>query len=87
MATTRDLPQHIGRWIAWPGYVWLALMMYVSITLLLAEPLRLLVACRGKSRRISGGARAESLPQSHAQPRFGSRNAPVSVSRPMIARS
>lgn len=63
MATTRDLPQHIGRWIAWPGYVWLALMMYVTITVLLAEPLRLLVARRGTSRRISGGARAEALPQ------------------------
>ncbi|MFI6855702.1 metallophosphoesterase [Streptomyces sp. NPDC050416] len=63
MATTRDLPQHIGRWIAWPGYVWLALMMYVTITLLLAEPLRLLAARGGKPRRASGVARAEALPQ------------------------
>jgi predicted MPP superfamily phosphohydrolase len=67
MATTRDLPQHIGRWIAWPGYVWLALMMYVTITLLLAEPLRLLIARGGTSRRdgrgARRGARAEALPQ------------------------
>lgn len=63
MATTRDLPQHIGRWIAWPGYVWLALTMYATITLLLAEPLRLLAARGGKSRRTSGGARAEALPR------------------------
>lgn len=63
MVTTRDLPQHIGRWIAWPGYVWLALMMYVTITLLLAEPLRLLAARGGKPRRASGGACAEALPQ------------------------
>ncbi|GLP65822.1 membrane protein [Streptomyces sp. TUS-ST3] len=63
MATTRDLPQHIGRWIAWPGYVWLALLMYVTITLLLAEPLRLLIWRGGTSGRTADGARTEARTQ------------------------
>ena len=38
---SRGLPLREQRWLAWPGYLWLALMFYLVVVLLLLEVPRL----------------------------------------------
>ncbi|MDT5124362.1 MAG: uncharacterized protein QOH54_6 [Mycobacterium sp.] len=53
LLATLVLPRVIGvteaAWFAWPGYFWFALVAYLSLTLLVLEPVR--VALRGWVRR------------------------------------
>jgi predicted MPP superfamily phosphohydrolase len=53
LVATLTLPRVIGvtasTWFAWPGYLWFALVVYLFLTLLVLEPVRL--ALRGWRRR------------------------------------
>ena len=46
------LPRVIGlaesAWLAWPGYLWFALVVYLFLTLLVLEPVRLALRGWGK---------------------------------------
>ncbi len=52
-----------GRWVAWPGYLWLGLAVYLSLTLLALEPVRLVVGGR-LNRKSTAASAAESTPSS-----------------------
>jgi uncharacterized protein len=45
LVATLILPRVIGMaesaWLAWPGYFWFALLVYLFLTLLVLEPIRL----------------------------------------------
>ncbi|HEY8374594.1 MAG TPA: metallophosphoesterase [Pseudonocardiaceae bacterium] len=43
VALTRMLPVDVARWIAWPAFLWLALMFYLAVILVVLEVPRLLV--------------------------------------------
>jgi uncharacterized protein len=47
LLATLILPRRIGpnhsQWFAWPGYVWFALVVYLSLALLVLEPVRLVL--------------------------------------------
>ncbi|MCA1655563.1 MAG: metallophosphoesterase [Pseudonocardiaceae bacterium] len=53
VVATVTLPRLVGvvaaRWFVWPGYIWFGLVIYLFLTLLVLEPLRL--ALRGWVRR------------------------------------
>ncbi|MDJ0340529.1 metallophosphoesterase [Streptomyces sp. H10-C2] len=46
----RDLPLAAERWVAWPGYMWLALLLYLTFALLVGEAVRPLLR-RAVNRR------------------------------------
>ncbi|GIJ50772.1 membrane protein [Virgisporangium aliadipatigenens] len=43
LIATRSAPISVSRWIAWPGYVWLAIMFYLFVILLVLEIPRLVL--------------------------------------------
>ena len=55
LVATLLLPRIIGwresAWLAWPGYVWFGLIVYLFLTLLVFEPVR--IALRGWVKRRS----------------------------------
>lgn len=53
-----------GQWLAWPGYVWLALMFYLLVTLAVLEIPRLAVVLLWRSRRRTGKASATAAAKS-----------------------
>jgi hypothetical protein len=50
-------------WLAWPGYIWLAVMFYLLVTLAVLEIPRLVVSLvwRARSRSAKGGSRSAEL--------------------------
>ncbi|MGW4898183.1 metallophosphoesterase [Kitasatospora sp. NPDC004240] len=48
----RALPMSVERWLAWPGFLWLAVLLYLTLALLVGEALRPLLL-RLPDRRIS----------------------------------
>lgn len=70
---TRD-----SAWLAWPGFVWLALVFYLVLALLVLEPVRL--ALRGWVKR--GGAQAADALDDGTEPRPG--HASQAVNRRMF---
>lgn len=56
---SRALGMEYGRVLAWPGYLWLAIMFYLLVFALIAEvPRAIAVLVAGRNRRSSGGAGA-----------------------------
>ncbi|MFJ7206282.1 metallophosphoesterase [Streptomyces sp. NPDC098789] len=47
-------PFWVQRGVAWPGFMWLALLLYLVLALLVAEPLRLLLLRRAASGEVAG---------------------------------
>ncbi|MEV7175075.1 metallophosphoesterase [Kitasatospora sp. NPDC093679] len=47
----RALPLAVERWLAWPGYLWLAVLLYLVLALLVGEVLRPLLLRAGRRRR------------------------------------
>jgi uncharacterized protein len=64
LVATLVVPRFVGvprsGWYAWPGYLWFGLIAYLSLTLLVLEPLRL--ALRGWVRREPKSEPAENEP-------------------------
>lgn len=49
---SRAQPPSVARWVAWPGYLWLAMVGYLTLTLLVLEIPRLVIRLR--MRRTNG---------------------------------
>ncbi|MCX5208952.1 metallophosphoesterase [Kitasatospora sp. NBC_00240] len=60
----RALPMAAERWIAWPGFLWLAVLLYLLLFLLAGELVRPLLtrlaARRDAAREAAGGAAADA---------------------------
>ncbi|MGW6919479.1 metallophosphoesterase [Kitasatospora sp. NPDC054939] len=79
----RALPLAVERWFAWPGFLWLAVLLYLTLALLVGEALRPLLLRAGRRRPVrvaaaSGpaGLRAEGRTESAGSTEAG---APDSV--------
>ncbi|WP_199923004.1 metallophosphoesterase [Streptomyces sp. NRRL B-24484] len=46
----RALPMAVERWLAWPGYLWLAVLLYLVLALLVGEAVRPLLLRTGRRR-------------------------------------
>ncbi|MDX3094087.1 metallophosphoesterase [Streptomyces sp. ME19-03-3] len=78
LAGGRALPPVAGRWLAWPGFLWLAALLYLTLAVLAGEAVRPLLRGalerRERSRRVrSAGTAAESaqtlaLPEPEPEP-------------------
>ncbi|BAU85591.1 integral membrane protein [Streptomyces laurentii] len=72
--------------LAWPGFLWLALLLYVTLALVVTEPLRPLLR-RALARKAAGtaeGAEAAQAPVPVTVP-AGPAEAPTPVSAPVLA--
>ncbi|GAA3391819.1 metallophosphoesterase [Streptomyces roseoviridis] len=72
--------------VAWPGFLWLALLLYVTLALVVTEPLRPLLR-RWAARRAQAPAQgqAPALPVAPAQPRTSAVDPAQAVARPAPA--
>ena len=95
LIASRAFGPDAARWLAWPGYLWLALMFYLLVVLLLLELPRLLVwlAVRGRSRSVAAVSR-EDVTSSRIERDdvtssrlTGAREAPLLTRRLLLARS
>ncbi|MEU4092770.1 metallophosphoesterase [Streptomyces sp. NPDC026673] len=81
----RALPLAAERWLAWPGYVWLAVLLYLTLAVLVGEAVRPLLRGvlerRDRARSVTGAGEAapraqvpspSPAPQSEPQPQFES---------------
>ncbi|MEE1827955.1 metallophosphoesterase [Streptomyces sp. BE20] len=57
----RALPMAVERWLAWPGYLWLAVLLYLLLALGVGEAVRPLLL-RLPARRAEAGRVAEPAP-------------------------
>ncbi|MFJ8013014.1 metallophosphoesterase [Streptomyces sp. NPDC096339] len=53
-------PFRLQQAVAWPGFLWLAVLLYLSLTMLVAEPIRALLLRRLAQRPSSGEARGSA---------------------------
>ncbi|MGW0362116.1 metallophosphoesterase [Streptomyces sp. NPDC002990] len=56
------VPFRVQQAVAWPGYLWLAVLLYLSLTMLVAEPIRALLLRRLAHRAPSAGGPDEPAP-------------------------
>ncbi|MFE9930029.1 metallophosphoesterase [Streptomyces sp. NPDC005533] len=56
-------PFWLQQTVAWPGYLWLAVLLYLTLTMLVAEPIRALLLRRLAHRVPSGAVAGPSAPQ------------------------
>ncbi|MFJ4780341.1 metallophosphoesterase [Streptomyces sp. NPDC088762] len=79
-------PFPVQQVVSWPGYLWLAVLLYLTLTMLVAEPIRALLLRRLAHRNPSGEDRdpAPHTPAVLMQPASGSGSdlAPVSAPAP-----
>ena len=72
LVATLILPRVIGvtvsAWFAWPGYLWFALVVYLFLTLLVLEPVRLVLRGRGKRKPLEASASATTEPVAEDEP-------------------
>ena len=72
LVATLILPRVIGvtesAWFAWPGYLWFALVVYLFLTLLVLEPVRLVLRWRGKRKPLEASASATTEPVAEDEP-------------------
>ncbi|OLR90821.1 metallophosphoesterase [Actinokineospora bangkokensis] len=81
LTLARVVPPQVGAWFAWPGYIWLALFLYLMLALLVLELVRL--ALRPWVRADPAAAQAEpTTAETEAEPRK-----PVVGRRVFLARS
>ncbi|MFE6834568.1 metallophosphoesterase [Streptomyces sp. NPDC057705] len=75
-------PFWLQQTVAWPGYLWLAVLLYLTLTMLVAEPIRALLLRRLAHRVPSGAVTAPPAPQTvprAAAPEPAPEPAPASV--------
>ncbi|MEV7444162.1 metallophosphoesterase [Streptomyces sp. NPDC091204] len=56
-------PFWLQQTVAWPGYLWLAVLLYLTLTMLVAEPIRALLLRRMAHRLPSGAVAGPPAPQ------------------------
>ncbi|MFB7182867.1 metallophosphoesterase [Streptomyces sp. NPDC056257] len=56
-------PFWLQQTVAWPGYLWLAVLLYLTLTMLVAEPIRALLLRRLAHRVPSGAVAGPPAPQ------------------------
>ncbi|MEU9305184.1 metallophosphoesterase [Streptomyces sp. NPDC048269] len=61
-------PFRLQQAVAWPGFLWLAVLLYLTLTMLLAEPLRALLLRRLAHRIPSGEDRGPAQGRAEASP-------------------
>ncbi|WP_327415913.1 metallophosphoesterase [Streptomyces sp. NBC_01233] len=63
-------PFRLQQTVAWPGYLWLAVLLYLTLTMLVAEPIRALLlrrlAHRVPSRAVAGPPVPQTVPRAAA---------------------
>ncbi|MGW9074104.1 metallophosphoesterase, partial [Streptomyces yangpuensis] len=57
-------PFWLQQTVSWPGYLWLAVLLYLTLTMLVAEPIRALLLRRLAHRAPSGATAAPPAEQS-----------------------
>ncbi|GGM78993.1 membrane protein [Longimycelium tulufanense] len=67
-ALTRRLPPDVGRFVAWPGYLWLAVVFYLLLILVVLELPRWLLLRRIRSRSMASEPAAVPVPVSTGGP-------------------
>ncbi|MGW3242913.1 metallophosphoesterase [Streptomyces sp. NPDC001070] len=67
----RALPLAVERWLAWPGYLWLAVLLYLTLALLVGEAVRPLLR-----RALERGAEPRPAPEPEAEPAPAGQGAP-----------
>ncbi|MFD6888925.1 metallophosphoesterase [Streptomyces sp. NPDC059957] len=74
-------PFWLERTVAWPGYMWLAVLMYLTLAMLVAEPVRALWLRRQNGPTARAGSGAQSRSASAPTPGSGvePRNAPAAA--------
>ncbi|MFD9128925.1 metallophosphoesterase [Kitasatospora sp. NPDC059571] len=79
----RAFPLAVERWFAWPGYLWLAVLLYLVFALLVGEAVRPLLN-RAVARRPSGPdpAAVEEAPAAEAEAMAAPAPAPVAAGVP-----
>ncbi|MFE2164691.1 metallophosphoesterase, partial [Streptomyces sp. NPDC059447] len=55
-------PFRVQQAVAWPGFLWLAVLLYLSLTMLVAEPIRALLLRRLAQRPPTGELRGGAPP-------------------------
>lgn len=68
MAGRAGAPFWLERTVAWPGYMWLAVLMYLTLAMLVAEPVRAVWIRRSKAATDLAGSRPESGPAEAGAP-------------------
>lgn len=64
-------PFWFQRLVAWPGFMWLAVLLYLTLAMLVGEPVRRLWLRRGAAaRRPGAGGAPAAVPGSGAEPRL-----------------
>ncbi|HEY7274105.1 MAG TPA: metallophosphoesterase [Actinoplanes sp.] len=71
-----------AEWLAWPGYLWIALMFYLLVALIVLEVPRLLITL---TTRVRGVSEAEPAAVTHAVPPTTQRTATVTAYAPDAA--
>ncbi|MGW4210020.1 metallophosphoesterase [Lentzea sp. NPDC004789] len=56
LVVTRRVPPEVGKFLAWPGFVWLALLFYLAIVLGIAEVPRRVLLKRATLTPVAAGA-------------------------------
>ncbi|WP_406074973.1 metallophosphoesterase [Streptomyces virginiae] len=80
-------PFWLQQTVAWPGYLWLAVLLYLTLTMLVAEPIRALSLRRLAHRDATGPAaeRPEPVEVTAAAAPATAPAAPVATERPAVA--
>ncbi|MGW6842331.1 metallophosphoesterase [Streptomyces sp. NPDC054958] len=80
-------PFRLQQTVAWPGYLWLAVLLYLTLTMLVAEPIRALWLRRSAHRDSTGPVveRSEPVEVSAAPAPAAAPPAPVATERPAVA--
>ncbi|SHH08379.1 metallophosphoesterase [Streptoalloteichus hindustanus] len=79
LTATRVLSPEIGVFLAWPGYLWLALMFYLLLALGVAEIPRLVLLRRMRGRVPSAELTPEPGPPARVEPPAAEPERPVAV--------
>ncbi|MCJ1677692.1 metallophosphoesterase [Streptomyces sp. APSN-46.1] len=65
VAGRAGVPFWLQRVVSWPGFMWLAVLLYLTLAMLIAEPLRALLLRRGnRAARLPGSGPGTPAPQS-----------------------
>ena len=56
-------------WFAWPGYLWFGLVVYLFLTLLVLEPVRLALRGWAKRKPLAATATTMTEPPAEMSPR------------------
>ncbi|MFD3679550.1 metallophosphoesterase, partial [Streptomyces sp. NPDC058613] len=68
------VPFWLQQAVAWPGFLWLAVLLYLTLTMLVAEPIRALLL-----RRLAHRAPSEAVPAASGAPANAPAGAPANA--------